>query len=125
MKVKGFTYHLLHNLFEYFCIEIHILQLHSIKPFYIMKHNNASERITNMKKNTKQILAILSLIAIALLIILFVISAFFAKPGDTTFFALFFGIIAIPILTWVLLFCIGRFKGKHTIAELFPEDHQK
>ena len=78
-----------------------------------------------MKKNFKQIIAIISLIAIAVLIILFVISAFFAKPGDNTFFALFFGIIAIPILAWILLFCYGRFKDKHTMAELFPEDEQK
>ena len=78
-----------------------------------------------MKKNTKQIIAIIRLIAIAVLIILFVISAFLAKPGDNTFFALFFGIIAIPILAWVLLFCYGRFKDKHTMAELFPEDEQK
>ena len=78
-----------------------------------------------MKKNLKQTVAILSLIAIAVLIILFVISAFFAKPGDNTFLTLFIAIIVTPILAWVLLFCIGRMKGKHTIAELFPEDNQK
>lgn len=78
-----------------------------------------------MKKNFKQIIAIISLIAIAILLILFVVSAFLAKPGDYTFFALFFGIITIPILAWVLLFCYGRFKGKHTMAELFPEDNQQ
>lgn len=79
-----------------------------------------------MKKNAKQLIAIISLIAIAILIILFIISAFLAKPGSgNMFFALFFGIIAIPILAWVLLFCYGRFKGKHTMAELFPEDEQK
>lgn len=79
-----------------------------------------------MKKNVKQLIAIISLIAIAILIILFIISAFLAKPGSgNMFFALFFGIIAIPILAWVLLFCYGRFKGKHTMAELFPEDEQK
>lgn len=78
-----------------------------------------------MKKNVKQIIAIICLIAIAVLIILFVISAFLAKPGDNTFFGLFFGIITIPILAWLILFCYGRFKGKHTMAELFPEDNQK
>ena len=78
-----------------------------------------------MKKNLRQIIAILSLIAIAILIILFVISAFFAKPGDNTFLTLVLAIIVTPILAWVLLFCIGRMKGKHTIAELFPEDNQK
>ena len=90
-----------------------------------MKRNIDSERIMNMKKTAKQIIAILSLIAIVVLIILFFISAFFAKPGDHTFLTLFIAIITIPILAWVLLFCIGRFKNKHTIAELFPEDNQK
>ena len=86
---------------------------------------NALERNNHMKKNIKQIIAIFSLIAIAALIILFVISAFFAKPGDNTFLALFVGIITIPILAWLILFCYGRFKNKHTMAELFPEDNQK
>lgn len=77
-----------------------------------------------MKKSIKQIIAIISLIAIAVLIILFFISAFLAKPGSgNIFFALFFGIIAIPILAWLFLFCYGRFKGKHTMAELFPENY--
>ena len=77
-----------------------------------------------MKKNTKQIIAIISLIAIAVLIILFFISAFFAKPGSgNIFFALFFGIIAIPILAWLFLFCYGRFKGEHTMAEIFPQNN--
>lgn len=78
-----------------------------------------------MKKNIKQIIAILSLIAIVVLIILFFISAFFAKPGDHTFLVLLIAIITIPILTWVLLFCIAQMQNKHTIAELFPEDNQK
>lgn len=77
-----------------------------------------------MKKSLKQLIAIISLLALAILIILFFISAFFAKPGSgNIFFALFFGIIAIPILAWLFLFCYGRFKGKHTMAELFPEDY--
>ena len=77
-----------------------------------------------MKKNVKQIAAIITLIAIVILILLFFISAFFAKPGSgNMFFALFFAIIAIPILAWLFLFCYGRFKGEHTMAELFPNSH--
>lgn len=78
-----------------------------------------------MKRNIKQIIAILSLLAIIVLIILFVISAFFAKPGDNTFLTLFIAIITIPILAWLLLFCVGHMKGNHTITESFPEDNQK
>ena len=77
-----------------------------------------------MKRNIKQIVAMISLIAIVVLIILFFISAFLAKPGSgNIFFALFFGIIAIPILAWLFLFCYGRFKGEHTMAEIFPQNN--
>lgn len=76
-----------------------------------------------MKKKPKQIAAIIALIAIAALIITFFISAFTTNADSrNTFFALFFCIIALPILAWLFLLCYGRFKGKHTMAEFFPED---
>ena len=75
-----------------------------------------------MKKNPKQIAAIVALAAIAALIICFVISAFNTSADSrNTFFALFFCIIAVPILAWLFLLCYGRFKRKHTMAEFFPE----
>ncbi|MDE7322495.1 MAG: hypothetical protein K2N73_07125 [Lachnospiraceae bacterium] len=77
-----------------------------------------------MKKNPKQLIAIIALSAIVLFIAAFVVAAFMAGPGESgnRFMALLFGIIAIPLLAWILLFCIGRMQNKHTIAELFPED---
>ncbi len=77
-----------------------------------------------MKKNPKRLTAIAALIAIIGLLIAYVISAFTATPGETgnRFMALLFGIITIPLLAWILLFCIGRMQNKHTIAELFLED---
>lgn len=79
-----------------------------------------------MKKSPKQLAAIITLAAIVLLIIAFVVSAFTAGPGEagSRFMALLFCIVAIPILAWIILFCIGRMQGKHTIAELFPEDEE-
>ena len=76
-----------------------------------------------MKKNPKQLVAVIALVAIVVLIIAFVISAFTAGPGEAgnRFMALLFCIIAIPILAWVILFCIGRMQNKHTIAEFFPK----
>ena len=76
-----------------------------------------------MKKNPKQIVAILTLVAIILFIIMFFISALFAAPGESgnRFYAMFFGIIALPILGWLIILCIGRFQNKHTIAEFFPK----
>ena len=79
-----------------------------------------------MKKNPKQIVAAAALVLIVLLIIMFVISAFMARPGEAgnRFMALLYCIIAIPILAWLLLFCIGRMQNKHTIAEFFPEQEK-
>lgn len=79
-----------------------------------------------MKKKPKQIAAIIALVAIAVLLIVFVISAFTAGPGEAgnRFMSLLLCIIAVPILAWLMILCIGRFQNKHTIAEFFPEDEE-
>lgn len=76
-----------------------------------------------MKKNPKQIAAIVALILIVILIIAFVISAFTAGPGEAgnRFMILLYCIVAIPILAWLLLFCIGKMQKKPTMEEFFPE----
>lgn len=80
-----------------------------------------------MKKNLKQFVAITALAAIAILIIAFVISAFTASPGEAgnRFMALLFCIIAIPILAWIVLFCIKKMRDKHTMPEFFPEQEKE
>lgn len=77
----------------------------------------------NTNKNARRIIAIIALAAIAVLIIAFSISALTAAPGESgnRFMGLLFCIIAIPILAWLILFCVGRMQHKHTMAELFPE----
>lgn len=76
-----------------------------------------------MKKNTRRIISIIALAAIAVLLIAFAVSAITAAPGESgnRFLALLICIIAIPILAWLLLFCIGRIQHRHTMAELFPQ----
>lgn len=80
-----------------------------------------------MKKNVKRIVAIIALAAVVMLIILFAVAAFTAAPGEAgnRFLTLLFCIIAIPILAWILLFCIGRMQHKHTMAEPFPEQEEE
>lgn len=80
-----------------------------------------------MKKNAKQIIALTALAAIVILIAAFVWSAFTAAPGESgnRFMALLFCIIAIPLLAWLLLFCIGRMQNKHTMAEFFPKSEKE
>lgn len=80
-----------------------------------------------MNKKAKRFAAAAALLAIAALLLYFVISAFLATPdaaGDR-FMALLACIIAIPVLAWLLLFCVGRMRGRHTMAELFPEEEEK
>lgn len=80
-----------------------------------------------MKKNPKQIIALTALAAIVILIAAFVWSALTAAPGESgnRFMALLFCIIAIPLLAWPLLFCIGRMQNKHTMAEFFPKSEKE
>lgn len=79
-----------------------------------------------MKKNPKRIIAAGALVLIALLIIAYVISAFTAGPGEAgnRFMVLLYCIVAIPILAWLLLFCIQKMQKKDTMAELFPEQEE-
>ncbi|MDE7273905.1 MAG: hypothetical protein K2N95_12730 [Lachnospiraceae bacterium] len=76
-----------------------------------------------MNKNARRIIALIALAAIAVLIIAFSISALTAAPGESgnRFMGLLFCIIAVPVLAWLTLFCVGRMQNKHTMAELFPE----
>lgn len=76
-----------------------------------------------MKKTPKQIAAIIALIAIGIMIIAFVIAAFTTTAEfKNLFYALFCCIIAVPILAWLFILCMGRMKGNHTIAEFFPQN---
>ena len=64
------------------------------------------------------------LAAIAALLIAFIVSAFTTTADSRNlFFALFFCIIAIPILAWLFILCYGRMKGRHTMAEFFPDSN--
>lgn len=76
-----------------------------------------------MKKTPKQIAAIIALIAIVVMIIAFVIAAFTTTADSKNlFYALFCCIIAVPILAWLFILCMGRMKNNHTIAEFFPKN---
>lgn len=87
------------------------------------KTEQISQKQNKMYKKFKQITALIALSGILILIIAFVISAFSTgEASGEKFMALFFGIITIPILAWLFIFCYGRFTGRHTMAELFPED---
>jgi len=75
-----------------------------------------------MKMNGKRAAAIAALVGIAILLIAFVAAALTTTAESGRLFYVLFGcVIALPILAWLLLFCYGRFRNQHTMAELFPE----
>ncbi len=63
-----------------------------------------------MMKNPKRLAAVIALAAIFILIVAFVISAFTASPGEagSRFTALLYCVVAIPILAWLIMFCIRK-----------------
>lgn len=67
----------------------------------------------------KRVLALAALILIAVLIIAFLFTALFGGPDSKNLFMGLAGaVVAVPILTWLLIWSIGAITGRHTIASL-------
>lgn len=76
-----------------------------------------------MNSKKKRFFAILGLIALFLLIISFILSAFIGSVR--IFQGLLFCIWAVPILLWVCIGLYGHIANKRTIADLFPETDEE
>ncbi len=79
-----------------------------------------------MNKKAKRLAAAAALLAIAAFLIYFIVSAFLAAPGEagSLFMALLAGIIALPLLAWLLLFCIRRMRSGCSADELLPREEK-
>lgn len=67
----------------------------------------------------KRVLALAALVLIAVLIVAFLLVALFGGPGSKDLFMGLAGaVVAVPILTWLLIWSIGAITGRHTIASL-------
>lgn len=77
-------------------------------------------------KKTKRLAALIAIAAIVILITAFVISAFTATPGEFggRFIALLYCVVALPILAWLIMFCVGKMQGKRESEEMFSEDKE-
>lgn len=77
-------------------------------------------------KKTKRLAAVIALAAIIILIVAFVISAFIASPGESggRFIALLYCVVAIPILAWLIMFCVGKMRGKQGSEEMFEREEK-
>lgn len=71
-----------------------------------------------MKKNRKQIAALICVILLVLLYVATLVVALLDFPGsDRMFAACLMATIGLPILLWIYIWAYGRFTGKHTIAD--------
>ncbi len=76
-----------------------------------------------MKKTPKQIAAIICVILLALLYVATLVVAILDFPGsDKLFASCLVATIGLPILLWIYIAAYGKFAGKKTIADLFPEN---
>ncbi len=67
----------------------------------------------------KRVLALAALVLIAVLIVAFLLVALFGGPeSKDLFMGLAGAVVAVPILTWLLIWSIGAITGRHTIASL-------
>ena len=67
----------------------------------------------------KRVLAFAALVLIAVLIVAFLLVALFGGPeSKDLFMGLAGAVVAVPILTWLLIWSIGAITGRHTIASL-------
>lgn len=67
----------------------------------------------------KRVLALAALVLIVVLIVAFLLVALFGGPeSKDLFMGLAGAVVAVPILTWLLIWSIGTITGRHTIASL-------
>ena len=76
-----------------------------------------------MKKTPKQFAALTCVILLVLLYVATLIVAILDFPGsDRLFAACLVATIGLPILLWIYIAAYGKFSGKKTIADLYPEE---
>jgi|GEM_PF-851313 len=67
----------------------------------------------------QRIVALLAILLLIAMYILAFISALMATPGHAQMFRLCIGLtIAVPIFAWILIYAIGFYSRRHTIASI-------
>ncbi len=82
-----------------------------------MKNNN--QEPTKKKITSKQIIAIVGVILLALLYVVTLVLAFFDGPMARRLFQIsLFASLAMPLVIWFYIWIYGKLTQKHTIADL-------
>ncbi len=67
----------------------------------------------------KRIAALLAVLLLVGVYAAALVLALLDFPGSARLFRLALGLtVALPILAWILIWCVGRLTGRHTIASL-------
>lgn len=67
----------------------------------------------------KRLAALAAVILLVAVYAVALISSLIGFPGWERIFRLALGLtVAVPILAWILIWCIGRLTGRHTMASL-------
>ena len=75
-----------------------------------------------MKRNPKQIAAIICIVLLVLLYVATLVVSLLDFPGsDRLFAACLTATIGLPILLWIYIWLYGRISQKSSIAEIFPD----
>ncbi len=78
-----------------------------------------------MKKNPRQIAAIICIILLVLLYVATLVVSLLDFPGsDRLFAACLLATIGLPILLWIFIWLYGKYTNKTTIAEIFTKNDQ-
>lgn len=78
-----------------------------------------------MKKNPRQIAAIICIILLVLLYVATLVVSLLDFPGsDRLFAACLLATIGLPILLWIFIWLYGKYTNKTTIAEIFTQNDQ-
>lgn len=75
-----------------------------------------------MKKTPKQIAAIICIVLLILLYVVTLIVSLLDFPGsDRLFAACLMATVGLPILLWIYIWIYGKFTGRHTFTDIYPE----
>lgn len=84
-----------------------------------MSAKNNNQKNTASKWTAKRVVAWIAIVLLVGMYVVTLIAALLSSPGAGDLFRFCLGMtIAVPIFAWILIYAIGYFTKKHTIASV-------